>query len=119
MPNVNENGNDVFTVGLDEAEAERVDKHAQQWGLSVEQAIADLFEYAIGHMEDEQDRTNILPLFQDDKCEQPITLDIHYPDSGPFSELSNADKQFLASVLAMSVREASVVILYKKMQKGT
>lgn len=119
MPEITESGKDVFTVAFDEQEAERVDNHAKQWGLSMVQAVADLLEYAMGNIYADAGKPDILPLFQDDKCDEPIRPDIHYPKTGPFSTLSQADKQFLASVLAMSVREASVVILYKKMLKGT
>jgi hypothetical protein len=119
MAEITESGKDVFTVAFDEQEAERVDNHSKQWGLSMTQAVADLLEYAMGNIDSDLGKTDILPLFQDDSCEESIRLDIHYPKTGPFAALLPADKQFLASVLAMSVREASVVILYKKMQKGT
>lgn len=119
MSEIIESGKDVFTVAFDEQEMERVNNHAKQWGVSMTRAVEDLLEYAMGNIDADVGKTDILPLFQDDSCEEPIRLDIHYPKTGPFSSLSQADKQFLASVLAMSVREASVVILYKKIQKGT
>lgn len=109
---------EALIVGLDATELETLRLHAEREGLSVTDAMADLVEYVL--------HTKACEICQEEKearlCPDAVMgmvdIELKWPTSGPYAIFGEADKQFAASVLAMSLREALCVILYKKGYEG-
>jgi hypothetical protein len=117
MPEAHESGQDVFDVSLDAEEADMLDKHAELWGLSKEEAMADLVDFALASVVESKGPTDTGKLFADDKEYSEVKLSIEWPETGPFGDMNESDKAFASSVLSISLREALTVILYKKIRK--
>jgi hypothetical protein len=117
MPEARESGQDVYDVSLDAEEADMLDKHAEMWGLSKDDAMADLVDFALASVVSSKGPEDTGPLFEDGQNYSEIHLAIDYPTTGPLGIFTPADKQFLASRLSIAMREAVTVILYKKMGK--
>jgi hypothetical protein len=117
MPKVRESGQDVYDVSLDAEEADMLDKHAELWGLSKDDAMADLVDFALAAVVSSKGPEDTRPLFEDGQNYSEIHLSIDYPNTGPLGIFTPADKQFLALWLSTTMREAVTVILYKKMGK--
>jgi len=119
MPEVTESGNDVYTVGFDETEAEWLDKHAEMWGLSKEQAVADLFDYAIAAIPDDKGPENSVLLFADSTDASNVAMTVGWPTKGSFASVTGEDRRFVAAWLACTLKEALLVVNYKHQAKGT
>lgn len=115
MPEARESGQDVFDISLDADEADMLDKHAELWGLSKEDAMADLVDFALASVVNSKGPEDTGQLFEHGQNYSEIHLSIDYPVTGPLGVFTDADKQFLASCLSIAMREAVTVILYKKM----
>lgn len=110
---------EALIVGLDATEIETVRLHASRNGLSVTDAFADLVERGIMSATDEILRE------EDEARGKPCTIPdmvgftINWASSGPYAGLNETDIRFVEAVMAMSLREALTVVLYKKMNKET
>jgi hypothetical protein len=108
---------EALIVGLDATEIETVRLHAARNGLSVTDAFADLVERGIMSATDEILRE------EDEARGKPCTIPdmvgftINWASSGPYVGLNEADIRFVEAVMAMSLREALTVVLYKKSHK--
>lgn len=108
---------EALIFGLDIVEMDTLRLHARRNELCVTDAAADLMERGLQSVAEEilqeESSTSLSP----DGLMGIVTCDIHWPTDGPYTVFEEADKRFVASVLAMSLREALTVILYKKAQE--
>lgn len=119
MPEVKESGTDVYTVSVAEWEALWIDKHAEMWGSSKEQAVVDLFDYAIAAIPDEKSSESSAELFADRTDATNVALTVGWPTEGPFASIAGDDRRFVAAWLACTLKEALLVVNYKHLGKGT
>jgi hypothetical protein len=113
MLEVTESGTDVYIVGLDETEAEFLAKHAEVWGLSKEQAVADLFDYAIASIPDDKVPESYAALFADSTDGSNVALTVGWPTEGSFASATGEDRRFVAAWLECKLKEALLVVNYK------
>ena len=108
-----------LSVTLDATETDTVRLHAARNELSVTDAFADIVERGILEVADEVIREG--KEARGESCAVPdrVGFTMHWATDGPYAGLNDADKLFVSSVMAMSLREALTVVLYKKAQKGT
>lgn len=111
-------GSQGITVKFDVSEFDTVMMHAHREGLSADDALADLMEWALHQKAceicQEEKEATICPDAVMGLCE----VSVKWPKTGPTVLFNNDDRQFVASVLAMSLREALTVVLYKKGFEG-
>lgn len=109
----------ALIVGLDATEMETLQLHASREGLSVTDAMADLVEFALSHKAceicQEEKEAHAEPCAISDM----VGFTMNWATDGPYAGLNDADKLFVSSVMAMSLREALTVVIYKKMNKET
>jgi hypothetical protein len=109
---------EALIVGLNVTEMETLRLHASRNGLSVTDAFADLVERGI------MSATAEIIREEDEALGKPCTIPdmvgftINWASSGPYACLNDDDTRFVEAVMAMSLREALTVVLYKKSQKG-
>ena len=103
----------ALIVGLDAQELETLRLHAGREGLSVTNAMAglvkDVLHTKASEICQEEKEARLCP----DAVMGMVEIGLTWPKSGPYAIFEEADKQFAASVLAMSLREVLCVILYK------
>jgi hypothetical protein len=104
---------------LDPVEQDTVRLHSDRNSLSLSNALADIVERGLQSVAEEILQESADTTLCPDACMGMVTCSIQWPTDGPYCVFDEADKKFAASVLAMSLREALTVMLYKKMNKET
>ena len=108
-----------MSVMLDAIETDTVRRHAARNEVSVTDAFADIVERGILSVVDE--------VIHEEKeargkpCAIPdmVGFTLNWASTGPYAMLNDDDIRFVEACVAMSIREALTVVLYKKAQKGT
>ena len=108
-----------LSVTLDATETDTVRLHAERNGLSVTDAFADIVERGILDVTDEIIREE--KEARGEPCVVPdmVGFTLNWASTGPYAMLNDDDIRFVEACVAMSLREALTVVLYKKSQKGT
>ena len=103
---------------LDDDEASFVEKHGEAFGFGPDFAAADLFEFGMCKMAEtysgDEETSDKLPGMDDTQ----VLFGVKYPKIGPFSDVNQTDRLFIDRYLAMSLREALLMITYNKVLKG-
>lgn len=103
---------------LDDDEAKFVEQHGNAFGFGPDFATADIFEFGLCKLAEtyggDEGTPDKLPGMDDIQ----VLFGVKYPKSGPFSDVNATDKLFIDRYLAMSLREALLMITYNKVLKG-
>lgn len=110
---------EALIVGLDATEMETLRLHASREGLSVTDAMADLVEFAIATKVDEILREDKEARGEPCRIPDMVGFTINWASAGPYADMNDDDIRFVESVMAMSLREALTVVIYKKSHKET
>lgn len=108
-----------MTVTMDATELDTVRLHAARNDLSVTDAFADIVERGILGAADEVIRE------ESEARKDPFTIPdmvgftLNWASTGPYAGLNDRDICFVEACVAMAIREALAVVLYKKSMKGT
>lgn len=108
----------ALVLMLDASEMETLRQHAKRENLSVTDAMAGLVEFAIHQRACEICQEEKEAVACPDASMGMVDVDLTWPTSGPYAIFTHDDKQFVGSVLAMSLREALTVVLYKRGFEG-
>ena len=106
-----------FVITLEDIELQTLQLHASREELCITDALVDQIEFALNHkvceicLEEKQANTD------GGEGNETCVVHVTYPKQGPFAHLDMMDRQFVASTLAMSLRESLTIILWKKMPK--
>jgi len=111
-------GDVEYVVSVDATEADTVRLHAVRNELSPAGSMADIVERGFLDVQDE-----IVKEEQEARGEHCVIPDmvgftINWAKSGPYAAFGDKEIRFIESVMAMSLREALTVCLYKMSQKG-
>ena len=108
-----------LSVTLDATETDTVRLHAARNELSVTDAFADIVERGILSVQDDVVREEHEARGEHCVIPDRVGFTMHWATDGPYAGLNDADKLFVSSVMAMSLREALTIVSYKKMNKET
>lgn len=107
-----------YLLSLDPQEVGTLKMHGDRENLTFDEALADLTEWVLHQKAceicQEEKEATICPDAVMGLCE----VNVKWPATGPTTLFNNDDRQFVASVLSMSLREALTVVLYKKVFEG-
>ena len=107
-----------MSVTLDATETDTVRLHAARNELSVTDAFADIVERGILSVQDDVVREEHEARGEHCVIPDMVGFTINWAKSGPCAAFGDKEIRFIESVMAMSLREALTVCLYKMSQKG-
>lgn len=118
MADVRYAGQRQFIVTLEVTEIDTVRLHGNRENMNTVAALSDLIDFALTHKACEicQEEKDVTPV--PDSGMGLVDINLVWPTHGPYAIFNDDDKRFVASVLAMSLREALTVVLYKRGFEG-